>query len=128
MTTAAHSAAERKSVIDGLRALADYLEQHPDLPTPDVEACVIGSDGYDVEAPVDDQLVELARIAEILEVQPRHGRGRVYAEREFSDPPAPYRPRVRYKTWVTEPWIEAEYDARQSYRNNIQTQPEEIPS
>jgi hypothetical protein len=72
--------AEREEVVRGLRALADFLEAHPDLPAPwhiPASASISGSD--------DAERAEVDRIAAILGVPATaNERGTHYgAERDF---------------------------------------------
>lgn len=70
----------RAKLIAGMRALADFFEQHPDVPTPP------GGDDISYCVPMDDDdegVAEVARIAAMLGVEPRRTGGGSRARREF---------------------------------------------
>ncbi len=81
------SPAERAALIDGLRALADYLESSPRVPAPSY------ADVY-VFPPDDDCAVmraEIDTVAELLGSQPREAAGRQHYGVTRSFGPVDYR-------------------------------------
>lgn len=104
--TASITDARRAATIRGLRALAHYLERHPDLPIPVLGIQVI----HYVHG---DARLQVERVANILEVGTRQERGYLWAERSFAES-------VIYRVHNTSPERMAAYLARESYTDNVQ--------
>jgi hypothetical protein len=100
----------RAQMIVGLRTLADYLEDHPDLPVPDYGGDVsVYPDGSEAE-----QRAEIDRIAAILGVNPTDNTGRdghYTAEKTLG--------RITYRAVHIPSRARARHHARNSYRTNI---------
>jgi hypothetical protein len=100
----------RAQLIAGLRALADYLENHPELPVPDYGSDVtVYPNGGEAE-----QRAEIDRIAGILGVNPTDNTGRdghYTAEKTFG--------RITYRAVYIPSRVWAKHHARNSYRTNI---------
>jgi hypothetical protein len=100
----------RAQLIAGLRALADYLENHPDLPVPEYGSEVtVYPDGSEAE-----QRAEIDRIACLLGVIPTDNTsrdGHYTAQKTFG--------RITYRAVYIPSRVWARHHARNSYRTNI---------
>ncbi len=73
------STQDRAAFVDGLRALADFLATHGELPLPPYDSDVtVYTDGTD-----DAKGAEVDRIARCLSVRPGHHQGLYKARRRF---------------------------------------------
>jgi hypothetical protein len=100
----------RARMIVGLRTLADFLEDHPELPVPEYGSEVtVYPDGTEAE-----QRAEIDRIAAILGVNPTDNTGRdghYTAETTFG--------RITYRAVYIPSRVWARHHARNSYWTNI---------
>jgi hypothetical protein len=69
---------DRAAFVDGLRALADFLATHGELPLPNDSDVTVYTDGTD-----DAKRAEVDRIARYLGVAPGHHQGLYKALRKF---------------------------------------------
>lgn len=110
------SAIQRQELIDGLRALADFLESTPEIPAPSsVEGFVFPVDTSDIGA-----RQEIDGIADLIGVEAKDqtaDHGHYTATKNFG--PVSYRA-------VAIPTRSREYhEARQSYATNVIPEPDE---
>lgn len=98
----------RAAFIDGLRALADYLEANPELPVPTYgrDICIHLA-GTDIE-----KRAQIQRFADLIDTRPDFG-DHYTATRHFG--PISYEFAAIPAAWT------AEHEARNSYAPNIQT-------
>jgi hypothetical protein len=106
----------RAQMIVGLRKLAGYLEDHPELPVPDYGGDVtVYPNGTEAE-----QRAEIDRIADILGVNPTDNTGRdghYTASKSFA--------RITYRAVYIPSRAWAKHRALNSYRPNITVDPDQ---
>jgi hypothetical protein len=106
------SADQRAEYVAGLRALADYLEAHPDLPVP------YRVDAWDSVTGGDAERAEVDRVAAILGEAPRWSDGTHYEVGRAFGP-------VVYRTTVISPEGMARHLAAATYSGAVE--PEVTP-
>ncbi|WP_017593765.1 hypothetical protein [Nocardiopsis potens] len=75
----ARTGEERRAVIEGLRALADFLDDHPEVPLcPSSEPLAVFPEGDDTEC-----FADIDRVAALIGVAPKRRGDHYVAEREF---------------------------------------------
>jgi hypothetical protein len=100
---------DRIGVIQGLRELADFLAQHPDLPVPlitQISYCALGDTDAEEQAEIDKIAKLLDRTAEYTTA------GHYSVSRLFAS--------VEYRAFTVPEHAMREYVAKNSYRDSIQ--------
>lgn len=109
----------RQAVIDGLRDLATFLEEHPDVPVPPYSTTTIlyHTDGTDEE-----QRAEVDRVASILDVTPTANAEDTHYKAERSFGPLAYEALAIRAAWMRR------FAAANSYYGVVQPDAEEVPA
>ena len=104
---------ERALFITGLRDLADYLTDHPDVPVPDTDRDIVVfvPDGTD-----DEERGHVDQAASVLDVPVAERSGHYKASRAFG-------PLLTYTVLTISAAARAEHQAQQSYCDNITAGP-----
>lgn len=106
------SSSNRESVVRGLRELADFLEQHPDVDAPEYVTVFVRDDDGDMAA-----IGRVNLAAWLLDVDATHSRGHHSAKRRFG---GRYPDGLSFEVVHIETLRMEQYREQRSYTLNVQ--------